>query len=65
MADNLMTATGASERIFVFANALVGHMRAGLAQVDILSSMIFAGISDVAGVLQRPVRRWLPNSPSQ
>ncbi len=48
MAGNLMNATGMTERIFAFANSLVGHLRAGLAQVNILSSMIFAGISGAA-----------------
>lgn len=48
MAGNLMNATGVTERIFNFANALVGHLKAGLAQVNILSSMIFAGISGAA-----------------
>lgn len=48
MAGNLMNATGVTDRIFNFANALVGHFRAGLAQVNILSSMIFAGISGAA-----------------
>lgn len=48
MAGNLMNVTGVTERIFNFANALVGHLRAGLAQVNILSSMIFAGISGAA-----------------
>ncbi|KZM48222.1 TRAP transporter large permease [Labrenzia sp. OB1] len=48
LAGNLMNACGVTERIFAFANALVGHLRAGLAQVNILSSMIFAGISGAA-----------------
>ena len=48
MAGNLMNATGVTDRIFSFANSLVGHFRAGLAQVNILSSMIFAGISGAA-----------------
>lgn len=48
MAGNLMNVTGVTERIFAFANALVGHLRGGLAQVNILSSMIFAGISGAA-----------------
>jgi len=48
MAGNLMNATGVTDRIFAFANALVGHFRAGLAQVNVLSSMIFAGISGAA-----------------
>jgi len=48
MAGNLMNATGVTDRIFNFANALVGHFRAGLAQVNVLASMIFAGISGAA-----------------
>lgn len=48
MAGNLMNATGVTARIFAFANSLVGHLKAGLAQVNILSSMIFAGISGAA-----------------
>lgn len=48
MTGNLMNASGMTDRIFNFANALVGHMRAGLAQVNVVSSMIFAGISGAA-----------------
>lgn len=48
MAGNLMNVTGVTQRIFDFANALVGHLKAGLAQVNILASMIFAGISGAA-----------------
>jgi tripartite ATP-independent transporter DctM subunit len=48
MAGNLMNATGVTDRIFAFANALAGHFKAGLAQVNVLSSMIFAGISGAA-----------------
>lgn len=48
MAGNLMNVTGVTERIFAFANSLIGHLRGGLAQVNILSSMIFAGISGAA-----------------
>ncbi|RMF39420.1 MAG: TRAP transporter large permease [Alphaproteobacteria bacterium] len=48
MAGNLMNAVGITDRIFAFASALVGHFRAGLAQVNVLSSMIFAGVSGAA-----------------
>ena len=48
MAGNLMNAVGITDRIFVFASTLVGHFRAGLAQVNVLSSMIFAGVSGAA-----------------
>jgi len=47
-AGNLMNACGMTDRIFNFAEALVGHMKAGLAQVNVLSSMIFAGASGAA-----------------
>ena len=55
MAGNLMNATGVTDKIFNFAMALVGHLRAGLAQVNVVASMIFAGVSgsavaDIAGL---------------
>ncbi|MGL4445397.1 MAG: TRAP transporter large permease subunit, partial [Alsobacter sp.] len=40
---NLMNASGVTTRIFDFAVALVGHWRAGLAQVNILGSLVFSG----------------------
>ena len=48
MAGNLMNAVGMTDKIFNFATAIVGHFRAGLAQVNVLSSMIFAGVSGAA-----------------
>lgn len=48
MAGNLMNAVGMTDKIFNFATALVGHFRAGLAQVNVFSSMIFAGLSGAA-----------------
>ena len=36
LAGHLMTAIGLTDRIFVLANALVGHFRAGLAQVNVM-----------------------------
>jgi tripartite ATP-independent transporter DctM subunit len=55
MAGLLMNAVGMTDRIFHFANALVGHFRAGLAQVNVVASMIFAGssgtaVADIAGI---------------
>ena len=55
LAGNLMNAVGMTDKIFNFATSLVGHFRAGLAQVNVLASMIFAGISgsavaDIAGL---------------
>ncbi len=48
MAGNLMNAAGMTDRIFDFATALIGHFRAGLAQVNVLASLIFAGVSGAA-----------------
>lgn len=48
LAGNLMNSTGITQRIFDFASALVGHIRGGLAQVNIMASVIFAGISGTA-----------------
>jgi tripartite ATP-independent transporter DctM subunit len=55
MAGVLMNEIGLTDRIFAFANALVGHFRAGLAQVNVVASMIFAGssgtaVADIAGL---------------
>lgn len=48
LAGNLMNIGGIAARIFEFAVALVGHLRGGLAQVNIFASLIFAGMSGVA-----------------
>lgn len=55
LAGNLMNAGGLTEKIFAFARALVGWVSGGLAQVNILGSVIFAGMSgsalaDLAGL---------------
>ena len=39
---------GGKKAAFAFANALVGHFRAGLAQVNIIGSVIFSGMSGTA-----------------
>jgi tripartite ATP-independent transporter DctM subunit len=61
LAGNLMNQVGMTDKIFNFANALVGHFRAGLAQVNVLGSMIFAGVNgtaigDIAGLGQIEVK---------
>lgn len=48
MAGNIMNLCGIAERIFAFARACVGHWLGGLAHVNVLCSMIFAGISGSA-----------------
>ncbi len=48
LAGNLMNEMGITKKIFDFSNAVVGSIRGGLAHVNILASMIFAGISGAA-----------------
>lgn len=48
LASELMTACGLTHALLRFANALVGHVRGGLGHVNILVSMLFAGISGSA-----------------
>ncbi len=48
LAGELMNASGITDRILRFANALIGHVRGGLCQVGIVTSMVFAGISGSA-----------------
>ncbi len=48
LAGEIMGQGGISKRIIAFANMLVGRMRGGLAQVNIISSMFFGGISGSA-----------------
>lgn len=48
LASELMTACGLTKALLRFANALVGHVRGGLGHVNILVSMLFAGISGSA-----------------
>ena len=45
LAGELMNVSGFTDRIVKLANALVGHRTAGLAQVNVVDSMLFAGIS--------------------
>ena len=48
LAGEMMNRGGITLRLVEFAQACVGHFRAGLAQVNILSSMLFAGLSGSA-----------------
>lgn len=45
LAGELLTAGGLAERLVRFAAALVGHLRAGLAQTALVSSVLFSGAS--------------------
>lgn len=48
LAGNLMNVGGTTERIFAVANLLVGRIRGGLAHVNVIGSVIFAGMSGSA-----------------
>ncbi|WGF90438.1 TRAP transporter large permease [Marinivivus vitaminiproducens] len=48
LAGNLMNIAGVTGRIYAFALHLVGWMKGGLAQVNILGSVIFSGMSGTA-----------------
>ncbi len=55
LVGELMNSSGITKRIFTFADCCVGHITGGLGHVNVLSSMIFSGMSgaavaDVAGL---------------
>jgi len=55
LAGEIMNAGGISERLMRLANACVGHIRGGLSHINVLVSMVFAGVSgsavaDAAGI---------------
>lgn len=48
LTGKLMNAGGITDRLFSFARGLVGHVRGGLGQANIIASMIFSGMSGSA-----------------
>ena len=48
LAGNLMNTSGVSSRIFNFCQVSVGHIKGGLGHVNVLTSVIFSGMSGVA-----------------
>lgn len=48
LVGEIMNQGGISQRLLRFARALVGHVRGGLSHVNILASMVFAGVSGSA-----------------
>ena len=48
LAANLMNNGGVTDRIFNFCRKLVGHFTGGLGHVNVLASVIFAGMSGAA-----------------
>ncbi|MEO1102985.1 MAG: TRAP transporter large permease [Pseudomonadota bacterium] len=54
LAGAIMNIGGITARLFTFASALVGHLRGGLAQVNVATSVLFGGmvgtsVADLAG----------------
>lgn len=61
LAGKIMNTGGITDRIYVFAHRLVGHLRGGLGQVNIAASIIFSGMSgsavaDAMGIGQIEIR---------
>ena len=55
LAANLMNSSGITERLVKLSQAMVGHLPGGLAHINVVVSMLFAGISgsstaDAAGI---------------
>lgn len=48
LAGNLMNASGITDRIIKFCNALLGHIRGGLGLANVGASLLFGGISGTA-----------------
>ncbi|MDJ0684995.1 MAG: TRAP transporter large permease [Alphaproteobacteria bacterium] len=48
LAGELMNKGGITMRLVAFSQSLMGHLRGGLAHVNVLSSMLFAGLSGSA-----------------
>ena len=62
LAGNLMNSAGITNRIYNFALALVGWLKGGLGHVNIVGSMIFAGMSGTASKGKEsmpPYMRWM------
>jgi C4-dicarboxylate transporter, DctM subunit len=48
LVGNLMNIGGITDRVLRFSNACVGHIRGGLSQVTIVTSMFFGGVTGAA-----------------
>lgn len=48
LAGEIMNKTGITHRLVEFANALVGHLRGGLAHANIVASIFFSGLTGAA-----------------
>lgn len=48
LAGEIMNAGGISQRLLRLARAMIGHLRGGLSHVNVVASMVFAGVSGSA-----------------
>ena len=48
LAGSLMNSGGITKKLIQFSNALIGHIKGGLGQANVLASMFFAGITGTA-----------------
>lgn len=48
LAGDLMNQSGITDRLLKFSRALIGHVKGGLSQVTVVSSMVFSGVSGSA-----------------
>ena len=48
LAGELMNRGGITQRLVEFSQAMMGHLKGGLAHVNVLTSMLFAGLSGSA-----------------
>lgn len=48
LAGSIMNKSGITDALVEFSNVLVGHIRGGLAQVNVVASILFAGLTGVA-----------------
>jgi tripartite ATP-independent transporter DctM subunit len=66
LAGEIMNKAGISERLIEFSNLIVGRVRGGLAQVNVMASILFAGITGVAlGEIAALGRVFIPNMEKQ
>ena len=59
LAGNIMSASGMTGRLLAFCNILVGWLRGGLAYINVVISMFFAGET----VNDKWNRRWISQPP--
>ena len=63
LAGEIMNAGGVTAALVRFSQSMIGHVRGGLAQVNIMSSLLFAGLSgsavaDASALGKMLIPRW-------